>query len=199
MNCLTDRTVPLLDYSAYSISDLLSKEPRLSAVRLFGRVTPKKGLQGSSLVPADQQLRVWILSKPTDVGYNTREGEIEQMEKQMQDTTGRTVCAISVDLTSTKHNSCHTQRQKHGNGDLQIVPVGHVITSPYSTLLLRQNISSTQISRTKTGECSQYYILKDSPNLCEPAKKERERTKGLSEPPERLIKPSTVAMCCKET
>lgn len=36
------------------------------------------------------------------------------------------------------------------------------------------------------------------PSLWDPAKKERDRTKGLSVPPERVISPSTVAMCWKK-
>lgn len=43
------------------------------------------------------------------------------------------------------------------------------------------------------------FHFKNLPSLCDPAKKERERTKGLSEPPERVIRPSTVAMCCEKT
>lgn len=41
--------------------------------------------------------------------------------------------------------------------------------------------------------------LSPSPSLCDPAKKERVRTNGLSEPPERDIRPSAVAMCCESS
>jgi hypothetical protein len=35
------------------------------------------------------------------------------------------------------------------------------------------------------------------PYFCDPAKKERERTKGLSFPLDRCISPSAVAICCQ--
>lgn len=45
-------------------------------------------------------------------------------------------------------------------------------------------------------EAFSFSHLNSLPSLCDPEKKERERTNGLSKPPERVIRPSTVAMCC---
>ena len=66
-----------------------------------------------------------------------------------------------------------------------------------------QSITENSAVKDKTMNTSQWtefnFHLKHLPNLCDPAKKERERTNGLSEPPERVIRPSAVAMCCKKT
>lgn len=42
-----------------------------------------------------------------------------------------------------------------------------------------------------------YNVSHFLPYFCDPAKKERERTKGLSFPFDRCINPSAVAICCK--
>lgn len=42
-----------------------------------------------------------------------------------------------------------------------------------------------------------YNVSHFLPYFCDPAKKERERTKGLSFPLDRCINPSAVAICCK--
>lgn len=66
-------TVPLLDHSADRSGHFLSKQPRLPALRHVCRVAAEKRLQGAGLVPTHQQLWIWILNKPTNIGYNTED------------------------------------------------------------------------------------------------------------------------------
>lgn len=58
-------TAPLLDYTADRSGHLFAKQPGFPALWPYRTVTAEKGLQGSCLVPAHQQLRLWILKKAT--------------------------------------------------------------------------------------------------------------------------------------
>lgn len=73
------------------------------------------------------------------------------------------------------------------------------VLSPVHTAPGPQQQKKTKNSQLHTKKNPQHRRLVDFwdvPNLCDPAKKERERTKGLSRPPERLNRPSMVALCC---
>lgn len=68
--------------------------------------------------------------------------------------------------------------------------------------LLKRNIVSAcminGIQRKRVGSYIVFYNVSHFlPYFCDPAKKERERTKGLSFPLDRCINPSAVAICCK--
>lgn len=66
----TSLKVPLLDHGADCSCDVFSKQPGLPTLCPHWRVTSEKGLQGGCLVPAHQQLRLRVLKKPTDIGWN---------------------------------------------------------------------------------------------------------------------------------
>lgn len=64
-------TVPLLDGRADCCGDLLPKQPRLPTLCHLSRVASEERLQGSCLVPAHQQLWLWVQKEPSDISWDT--------------------------------------------------------------------------------------------------------------------------------
>ena len=101
---------------------------------------------------------------------------------------GIRVLEEATDVRPHKLQSGNTQRQQHGNGDLEVLPVCCVVPSPYCTCT-RMGVWNS------IHTCQHTDTIHNRPNLWEPAKKALDSTKGLSCLPDLSSWPSAVASC----
>lgn len=86
------------------------------------------------------------------------------------------VASVSpVQTAPESHKPKHFTRQEDKRIYITALPLAHAYQAPHTH--------------------TQFLCFAGLPSLWDPAKKERVKTKGLSVPPERVISPSTVAMC----